>query len=95
MLRCVADPEREPAGDRWRGSTPELPDGTSTGCSASWDCHLSVGLRMAGLVPQRRQQRRQPGGELPASRLLFFSSRSFSHFLLFFSHLFSSSEVSS
>ena len=86
-MRCVADPEREPTRDWWRGSSSELPDGNSAGCSAGRDCCLSAGLSMARSVPERRQ----PGSEHAASCLLFFSSRS----LLFVSHLFSSSEASS
>lgn len=74
MLRCVADSEREPMRDWWRGSSSELPEGSSTGCSAGWDCLLSAGLRMAGPVPKRRQL----GSEHSSSCLLSFSSRSFS-----------------
>jgi len=43
-----------------------------------------VGLSIAGSVPERRQQRRQPGGERPLSRLLSFFSRSFSSSLISF-----------
>lgn len=90
-MRCVADPEHEPTCDWWRGSSSELPDGNSAGCSAGRDCRLSAGLSTAGQVPERRQ----PGGKRFASCLRFVSSRSSLRFLLFFSHLFSSSEVSS